>query len=118
MACRTIFGGSRGAVERFPTSGEVRRDGEGERQNECRSRHDPPDTIRSNTVSESRESVAYMKGAEATRATNMAAIFGTNVSVISWICVRAWNKAMPRPTIVATARTGADAMRMAQIESA
>ena len=37
-------------------------------------------------------------------------IFGTKVSVISWICVSAWRKEMARPTTSASSMIGAPSL--------
>src|SRR6185312_11716126 len=47
-----------------------------------------------------------MNGSSSTPPMNMAAIFGTNTSVISWICVSACRKPMVRPTTSAIASSG------------
>ncbi len=39
-----------------------------------------------------------MNGNAISMATKMARIFGTKTSVISWICVSAWNSEMATPT--------------------
>ncbi len=40
-----------------------------------------------------------MNGSATSIATKIARIFGTNTSVISWICVSAWKSEMTTPTI-------------------
>src|SRR5215470_3200166 len=47
-----------------------------------------------------------MNGSNSKPPMNMAAIFGTNTSVISWICVSACRKPMVRPTTRAIASRG------------
>jgi len=49
-----------------------------------------------------------MNGKDRAKVTKIAAILGTKVSVISWICVKAWKNAITKPTAKATIRTGAD----------
>ena len=43
-------------------------------------------------------SVSAMNGSAISSATKIARIFGTKTSVISWICVSAWNSEMATPT--------------------
>ena len=49
-----------------------------------------------------------MNGSATSMATKIARIFGTNTSVISWICVSAWNSEMTTPTTSPTSISGAE----------
>src|ERR1700730_9759030 len=51
--------------------------------------------------------VCSMNGSSASSETRMTSTLGTKVSVISWICVSACRKAMPRPTASAISMIGA-----------
>lgn len=55
--------------------------------------------------------VSVIHGAETAKVKNTAMIFGTKVSVISWIWVTAWNSEINTPTIRAAANIGKDRRR-------
>ena len=56
-----------------------------------------------------------MKEPETATTTRMTMIFGTKVSVTSWIWVRAWISAMMVPTSIAAPTAGPEATMMVQI---
>ena len=56
-----------------------------------------------------------MKGPVKATTSRIATIFGTKVSVISWIWVSAWTSAMPTPTSMAAATAGPEAVSTVQI---
>ena len=56
-----------------------------------------------------------MKGAVRAMTTKITMIFGTKVSVISWIWVSAWNSAMTMPTTMAAPTAGPEATMTVQI---
>ena len=57
-------------------------------------------------------SVVVMKLIEAQKTTTIIAAFGTNVSVISWIEVRAWKRPTTTPATSATVSKGAEIMTL------
>src|SRR5262245_11374426 len=58
--------------------------------------------------------VAPISGRKISRAAKITRIFGTNTSVISWIWVSAWKKAMTRPTTSPAIIAGAHMMTVVQ----
>src|SRR5262245_58000366 len=58
-----------------------------------------------------------MNGSIRTLPTATATIFGTKTSVLSWICVSAWRKPIPRPTISAIAKAGPEISSAVHIPS-
>src|SRR3546814_168628 len=58
-----------------------------------------------------------MNGVATAITTRIATIFGTKVSGISWTCVRACSRAIPTPTIIATANAGAAIISAVQMPS-
>src|SRR5215469_13715652 len=58
-----------------------------------------------------------MNGRANISVTKIARIFGTNTSVCSWICVRAWNSDTTTPTKRPTTIKGDDTTTMVQIAS-
>src|SRR4051812_36096363 len=58
-----------------------------------------------------------MKGARSSIAMNTTMIFGTKVSVTSWIWVRAWNSEMMRPINSAMIMSGAPSFRVTMTAS-
>src|ERR1700759_987868 len=57
------------------------------------------------------------KGSVISSTRKMAMIFGTKTSVISWICVSAWIRPMPIPTMRAMIMAGAAISRSTQMLS-
>src|SRR5690348_15134685 len=62
-------------------------------------------------------SVDSMKGRKSMSEIRMTNIFGTKVSVISWICVKACRKAMARPMTSARSMIGAPSLSVTMIVS-
>src|SRR3981189_1244596 len=58
-----------------------------------------------------------MNGRASSMATKIARIFGTKTSVISWICVSAWNSDIPAPTPRPTIISGLDTTTNVMIAS-
>src|SRR4029079_18365708 len=58
-----------------------------------------------------------MNGKASNSVTKIARIFGTKISVCSWICVSAWNNDTTTPTTRPTTISGDDTTTMVQIAS-
>src|ERR1700751_3596268 len=62
-------------------------------------------------------SESAMNGKASNRVTKIARIFGTKISVCSWICVSAWNSDTTTPTTSPTTIKGDDTTTIVQIAS-